>query len=204
MNNLRKRRDAFTLIELLVVIGIVGVLIATLFPMMKKAMESARQTKCASNLRQIGMGMNAFADDNNQLYPTAYSDGLNTQTWIWQLKPYMGMSDTSMGNAPLPRAAGVFICPSFKPLTSRDVSYALNTYMTIGSGRSWRYKRLVVAQSTILVAEVSANADIASPFSGTIVRRHPGPSANYLFADNHVENIKDLIPYTDKRWEPDL
>lgn len=205
-----KKRGAFTVTELLVSVAIIGVLMAALLPLMKKAMESARKTKCASNLQQIGTAMNLFASDNNETYPVAYSDSgsnasADTPTWIWQLKPYLGMAENSMGMAPLPRAAGVFLCPALKPVTTRDVSYALNTYMTYSSGRQWRYKRLIIPQATtILVAEISSNGDIASPFSGNIVRRHPGPSANYLFADGHVENIPELIPYTDKRWEPDL
>lgn len=209
MNERRIKRHAFTLIELLVVVGIVGVLIATLFPMMKKAMESGRQTKCSSNMKQIGMAMNLFASDNGERFPTAFGDSMNAGinlTWMWQLKSYLGMPENSMGMPPLPRAAGVCVCPSLKQLTVRDSSYAENNFMTSNSGRLWRYSRLTIPiATTIIVAEVSANTDAYSPISGgPVTRRHPGPSANYLFADGHVENIKDLIPATDKRWEPEL
>lgn len=203
-----KRSAAFTVIELLTVVAILGVLAALLLPWMKRTMETTRQTKCASNLRQVGMAMNLFASDNGERYPAAYGDSLNTVslTWMWQLKSYLGLPENSMGMSPLPRAASVLICPSLKPVTSRDASYAINNFMTGNSGRNWRYSRLTIPQATtIIVSEIAANTDTYSPISGgPVTRRHPGPSANYLFADSHVENIKELIPATDKRWEPDL
>ncbi|MEM9347248.1 MAG: DUF1559 domain-containing protein [Planctomycetota bacterium] len=60
---------AFTLIELLVVISIIALLIAILLPALGKAQESARATQCRSNLRQMGIGLNAFAVDNNGVLP---------------------------------------------------------------------------------------------------------------------------------------
>lgn len=62
----RRKSTAFTLIELLVVIAIIAILASVLFPVFAKAREKARQTSCASNMRQIGTAMLAYAQDYDE------------------------------------------------------------------------------------------------------------------------------------------
>jgi prepilin-type N-terminal cleavage/methylation domain-containing protein len=62
MQSIQKTKG-FTLIELLVVIAIIAILAAILFPVFAKAREKARQTTCASNMKQIGMAMQMYAQD---------------------------------------------------------------------------------------------------------------------------------------------
>jgi prepilin-type N-terminal cleavage/methylation domain-containing protein len=65
----RARSRAFTLIELLVVIGIIAVLISILLPTLTRARESANRTQCLSNLRQIAVFLNMYANQYNQQVP---------------------------------------------------------------------------------------------------------------------------------------
>ena len=60
----------FTLIELLVVIAIIGILAGILLPVLSRARESARSTQCASNVKQIGMGLIMYANENSEAFPT--------------------------------------------------------------------------------------------------------------------------------------
>jgi len=64
-------RAGFTLIELLVVIAIIAVLAAILFPVFARAREKARQATCTSNLKQIGLAVQMYAQDWDGLLPFA-------------------------------------------------------------------------------------------------------------------------------------
>jgi prepilin-type N-terminal cleavage/methylation domain-containing protein/prepilin-type processing-associated H-X9-DG protein len=62
-------KSAFSLIELLVVIGIIAILMAILLPALERAREKANGTKCANSLRQIGLALSAYTNDNHGQYP---------------------------------------------------------------------------------------------------------------------------------------
>ncbi|NSW55216.1 MAG: DUF1559 domain-containing protein [Armatimonadetes bacterium] len=63
------KRSGFTLIELLVVIAIIAILAAILFPVFARAREKARQTSCLSNLKQLGLAAQMYAQDYDETLP---------------------------------------------------------------------------------------------------------------------------------------
>ena len=82
-------RRGFTLIELLVVIGIIALLVAILIPVLARTREKARQAACASNLKQIGLGIVQYSQDNDEdMVPAAITVGGQTNTWRGLTLPY--------------------------------------------------------------------------------------------------------------------
>ena len=96
-------RNAFTLIELLVVIAIIAILAAILFPVFAQARESARQTSCLSNMKQIGIGLVMYESDYDEQYPPSQLGVSPTiVSWPQMMYPYI-------------KNEQVFVCPSSSP-----------------------------------------------------------------------------------------
>src|SRR5687768_14294435 len=96
------RRKAFTLVELLVVIGIIAVLIGILIPTLTKARQQSLNTKCASNLRQIGIAVHAWASENKGSLPPRFREGV--QPYYQPFWSYLAQ-DINAGGNPKPRYA---------------------------------------------------------------------------------------------------
>jgi len=81
------KRKGFTLIELLVVIAIIAILAAILFPVFAKAREKARQSTCASNVKQMANAMIMYVQDYDETFP-CQTPGIEA-FWPHQIQPYI-------------------------------------------------------------------------------------------------------------------
>jgi prepilin-type N-terminal cleavage/methylation domain-containing protein/prepilin-type processing-associated H-X9-DG protein len=88
-----KSRRGFTLIELLVVIAIIAVLAAILFPVFKRARESARQSTCQSNLVQLGKALKMYANDYDETFPTNPPENSGVSGTKYVAYPRLKLSD---------------------------------------------------------------------------------------------------------------
>src|SRR5438094_675564 len=105
-------RAGFTLMELLVVIAIIAILAALLLGSVSFVQARARSAECGSHLRQIGLGVLNYVNDNNTFPTTA------DPPWDVKIASYLGISGTTF-------AAPILKCPSDpRPLTDASGHFA--------------------------------------------------------------------------------
>jgi len=201
------RRQAFTLIELLVVIAIIGIIAAILFPVFAKAREKARQIVCVSNLKQLGLAISMYVEDNDEVLPNVTGwfpgDGL-TSCWVYYTNydtpPGSTNFDVTKGSIyPYVKNKGVYICPDDFNGNRNGLSYAMNDcvenvpnpFLGLDTGKG--IASFEAPSSILLLGEEGAENGWASTNDGglghatdSFTGRH-NDGSSLLFLDYHAK-----------------
>ena len=225
MSTLR-RVATFTLIELLVVIAIIAILAAMLLPALSQAREQARKISCVNNMKQLGLCMNMYTDDNEAFFPC------HPVSWGANANNAVAWSRTLVRDGYL-SATAVLLCPSWnneygaRILTSTWTSsylhypdYGYNYYWVASTRRMpdqldyatpAKRPQILKPDATILLADtwyasyptrklgVYYLRDYYTTSGGSLHARHR-KAVNVVWVDGHVESCQTSVagdmPYT--------
>ncbi|MGV3617752.1 MAG: type II secretion system protein [Fimbriimonas sp.] len=134
-------KKAFTLIELLVVIAIIAILAAILFPVFAQAKEAAKKTQSLNNVKQIGTGMHLYMQDNDDVTPITFVDGVTKKSVdVYQtFQPYLKNMDIFFSPVWEKRIPGNATCDNTNTIPGAYVPTGNNRDRCLGYGYNWGF-----------------------------------------------------------------
>jgi prepilin-type N-terminal cleavage/methylation domain-containing protein/prepilin-type processing-associated H-X9-DG protein len=192
------KKSAFTLIELLVVIAIIAVLASIALPVFNKVMERSKATNCANNLRQLGIGLAAYLNDNDdQMFPLTATGGGELVTWpVTMQSKYV--SNWKVFRSPFDKVTS--LRPDIQQPPNVPVSYGVNVNcFGVNAAKFVAPSQLIVmapamtpSKDLIFTGTSDTNPSLMMPAGGGNAKlgTHSGRSQiNALYADTHVASL---------------
>jgi prepilin-type N-terminal cleavage/methylation domain-containing protein/prepilin-type processing-associated H-X9-DG protein len=191
------RSPAFTLIEMIVVLAVIAIMASITYPVYTSISEHAKATKDMSNLRQIGLLMQTYLNDKDQILPvTAIWPGTNANPTSGLYPKYLGTRK-------------IFQSPFDKRTPAETdtapVSYSINHNIYALAAVSGNMLKVVSPSSTFFMAPTyTGNPASASSWTGTTTSapdlpvggagetrgtHNNGAKINVLFCDFHTETL---------------
>ena len=199
-------RRAFTLVELLTVVAVIAILAAILIPLVGSVRDRANSSKSVSNLRQIGVIVQTYANENNGRYPQCQWWGDGSTNWYnFVHNELRGVNLEFHNRAKTPLEDTILWSP-LEDYTnvSTHHAYGFNWVMTkmgsLDKENEWVGPQgpLMVnfdtPNQTVMVMDADTHNGILGWGDG-VAYRNPGHTANMVFFDGHVEaRTRDRVP----------